>query len=144
MLKSKLRSLNIEDNLNNTFFDKVLPHTTAVAWNSRVKVRLFPEIAKQNWTLLHKNLSSVSTLIFFSCKGRRTFNANYAIAGVVARYARQRSQRKTVWRVAIGLMNGKLKTENGKLPPPPPYERKGENGKVKGFYPPPPPYKGER
>jgi hypothetical protein len=23
--------LNIEDNLNNTFFDKVLPHTTAVA-----------------------------------------------------------------------------------------------------------------
>ena len=68
----------------------------------------------------------MSTLIFFSRKGRRTFNANYAIAGVVARYARQRSQRKTVWRVAIGLMNGKLKTENGKLSP-----LRHTNGKVK-------------
>ena len=31
MVFCNLRSLNIEDNFNNTFFDKVLPYTTAVA-----------------------------------------------------------------------------------------------------------------
>ena len=58
-----------------------------------------------------------NTLIFISRKGRkgrRTSKQNYAVAGVVAGYARQRAQRQIVWRVAIGLMNRKLKTENGK------------------------------
>lgn len=44
MLKSKLRSLNIEDNFNNTFFDKILPHTTAVATEFMAKVIQFSEI----------------------------------------------------------------------------------------------------
>ena len=35
-----------EDNFNNTFFDKVLPHTTAVATEFKAKVILFPETAK--------------------------------------------------------------------------------------------------
>lgn len=43
---SKLRSLNVEDNFNNTFFDKVLPHTTAVAKEFMAKVMLFSETAK--------------------------------------------------------------------------------------------------
>ena len=52
-------------------------------------------------------------LIFISSKGRkgrRTSNANYATAEVVAGYARQRAQRDKV--------NGKVKTENGKLSTP--------------------------
>ena len=52
-------------------------------------------------------------LIFISRKGRkgrRTSNANYAAAEVVAGYARQRTQRDKV--------NGKVKTENGKLSNP--------------------------
>ena len=55
-----------EDNFNNTFFDKVLPHTTAVVTEFRAKVILFPERAKQNWTLLYKSQSSVSTLLSLS------------------------------------------------------------------------------
>ena len=47
-------NLSVEDNFNNTFFDKILPHTTAVVTEFRAKVILFPERAKQNWTLLHK------------------------------------------------------------------------------------------
>ena len=54
MLKSKLRSLNIEDNFNNTFFGKVLPHTTAVVTEFEAKVILFPDTAKQNRTLFYK------------------------------------------------------------------------------------------
>ena len=50
-----------EDNFNNTFYGKILPHTTAVVTEFEAKVILFPERAKQNWTLLHKHLSSVST-----------------------------------------------------------------------------------
>ncbi|MEE0870335.1 MAG: hypothetical protein U0L52_03040, partial [Bacteroidaceae bacterium] len=39
-------NLTSEDNFNNTFFGKVLPHTTAVVTEFRAKVRLFPETAK--------------------------------------------------------------------------------------------------
>ena len=48
MLKSKLRSLNIEDNFNNTFFGKVLPHTTAVATEFKAKIILFSETTNIN------------------------------------------------------------------------------------------------
>ena len=37
-----------EDNFNNTFFDKILPHTTAVVTEFRAKVRQFPETTNIN------------------------------------------------------------------------------------------------
>ena len=39
-------NLILEDNFNNTFYGKILPHTTAVVMEFEAKVRLFPEIAK--------------------------------------------------------------------------------------------------
>ena len=39
-------NLSVEDNFNNTFFDKILPHTTAVATEFRAKVILFSKTAK--------------------------------------------------------------------------------------------------
>ena len=39
-------NLILEDNFNNTFYGKVLPHTTAVATEFEAKVILFPETAK--------------------------------------------------------------------------------------------------
>ena len=48
--RSKLRSLNIEDNFNNTFFGKILPHTTAVATEFRAKVTQISQTTKQTTT----------------------------------------------------------------------------------------------
>ena len=50
-------NLILEDNFNNTFYGKILPHTTAVATEFEAKVILFPDTAKQNGALLHKRLS---------------------------------------------------------------------------------------
>ena len=72
-----------EDNFNNTLFGKILPHTTAVATEFEAKVILFPDTAKQNWTLLHKT-------------NPPCLHANL--------YLTQRTQRDKV--------NGKVKTEN--------------------------------
>ena len=47
-------NLILEDNFNNTFFDKVLPYATSVATEFRAKIILFPETTKQNRALLHK------------------------------------------------------------------------------------------
>ena len=83
------------------------------------------EIRKVNKTLrsLRSLRENKNTLIFISRKGRRgrrTSNANYAAAGVVTGYARQRAQRRN------GNGNGnhhptlrfnERKTEN--YPPPP-------------------------
>ena len=50
-------NLILEDNFNNTFYGKILPHTTAVATEFEAKVILFPDTAKQNGSLLHKRQS---------------------------------------------------------------------------------------
>ena len=47
-------NLTSEDNFNNTFFGKVLPHTTAVATEFKAKIVLFPETTKENRALLHE------------------------------------------------------------------------------------------
>ena len=41
-------NLILEDNFNNTFFGKVLPHTTAVATEFKAKIILFSETTNIN------------------------------------------------------------------------------------------------
>ena len=68
-------NLSVEDNFNNTFFGKVLPHTTSVATEFRAKVRLFPERAKQNRTLLHKtNPPCLHANLYLTQRTQRTQN----------------------------------------------------------------------
>ena len=45
-------NLTSEDNFNNTFFDKILPHTTAVATEFKAKIQVFMGIAKLTASLL--------------------------------------------------------------------------------------------
>ena len=52
-------NLILEDNFNNTFFDKVLPHTTAVVTEFRAKIILFPETTNINM----KNCSLMTQII---------------------------------------------------------------------------------
>ena len=39
-------NLSVEDNFNNTFFDKILPHTTAVATEFKGKGKTIPRDSK--------------------------------------------------------------------------------------------------
>ena len=41
-------NLSVEDNFNNTFFGKILPHTTAVATEFKAKIILFSETTNIN------------------------------------------------------------------------------------------------
>ena len=47
-----------EDNFNNTFYGKILPHTTAVATEFRAKIILFPETTNKSMKICPQDTDS--------------------------------------------------------------------------------------
>ena len=73
-----------EDNFNNTFYGKILPHTTAVVTEFEAKVQVFSEIASGRGNLgLH-----LLTYVFFICNMSCLFAPRFAsFIGEINRYA---------------------------------------------------------
>ena len=76
-------NLSVEDNFNKTFFDKTLPHTTAVVTEFEAKIQVFSGIANGRGNLgLH-----LLTYVFFICNIQCLFALRFAPNCVVSSFA---------------------------------------------------------